>query len=244
MPNFDFDVVFLSYKERNANDNYDLLRSLIPYAIRLHGIQGLCNALKMTADIARTDWYFLVDGDSQVNLSLKEKVNGLDLTLLDKHVYVWQTKNAVNDLVYGFGGVKLVHRDAFNYLDPDAIDPLSGCGECVIFLEEVLSVTAFNSSPFDAWKAGFRECCSLIHSSWFRLDEAAIQEKINIWMTKGEERPFGIWAILGAKDGVDFAFQYFGDLEKLRNINDFSWLWDIFISKHSALLSRGSNKRG
>lgn len=232
MPDFKFDVVFLSYRECNANENYNLLRSLVPHATRLHGIKGLCKALRRTAEIAKTDWYFLVDGDSQVNFAFKERVNSLNFDLLEKCVYVWQTRNAVNDLIYGFGGVKLIHRDAFDYLDSDAVDPLSGCGERVIFMEEVLSVSAFNSSPFDAWKGGFRECCSLLRSSWFQLDKNAMQEKINIWTTKGAERPFGIWAILGAKDGVDFASQYSEDLNEIRKINDFSWLWDVFINKY------------
>lgn len=235
MTQFKFDVIFLSYKEQNANENYAILLSLIPYAIRIHGVHGLCNALKATANIARTEWYFLVDGDSQVNCAFKSKVNNLNLHLIDEHIYVWQTKNAVNDLVYGFGGVKLVHYLAFNFLDPVAIDPLSGCEKKIFFLKEVLSITAFNSSPFDAWKAGFRECCSLIHSSWFRSDEIAIQEKIKIWTTQGEDRPFGKWTILGAKDGVSFADKYYGNLEKLRKINDFSWLYDLFMSKYSGL---------
>lgn len=233
MFSFNFDVVFLSYREQKANENYDLLLSLVPHAMRLHGVKGICNALRRTADIARTDWYFLVDGDSQVNSCFKEKVKNVNFNLKDEHVYVWQTQNAVNDLVYGFGGVKLVHRNSFKHLDPTAIDPLSGCGERVVFLEQILSTTAFNSSPFDAWKAGFRESCSLIHSSWFHLDKPGIQEKIKAWTTKGKNRPFGMWAILGARDGVNFAYQHAGNLDMLVKINDFSWLLHIFTEKYS-----------
>jgi len=60
-----FDIVFLSYDEPLAEEHWKRLKKRFPYAQRVHGVKGILKAHKKCAKLARTDYFFVVDGDSR-----------------------------------------------------------------------------------------------------------------------------------------------------------------------------------
>jgi hypothetical protein len=62
----EFDIVFLSYDEPNAEKNYADLLAKVPWAKRVHGVKGSDNAHKACANLSETDRFVTVDGDNIV----------------------------------------------------------------------------------------------------------------------------------------------------------------------------------
>lgn len=105
----EFDVVFLSYDEPNADVHYADLCSKVPWAKRVHGVKGLDAAHKAAAEISETDWFITVDADNVVH----PRFFDLDLDMHDSsiQVYGWCGRNSVNGLRYGNGGLKIWKKD-------------------------------------------------------------------------------------------------------------------------------------
>lgn len=61
-----FDVIFLSYNEPNKEDNWKRLLDLIPWAKRVDGVEGIPQAHIQAANTARTELFYVVDGDSEI----------------------------------------------------------------------------------------------------------------------------------------------------------------------------------
>ena len=51
----DYDIIYLSYDEPNAEENYADLCSKIPWAKRVHGVEGSDAAHKACAELSETD---------------------------------------------------------------------------------------------------------------------------------------------------------------------------------------------
>jgi hypothetical protein len=98
----EFDVVFLSYDEPNADLHYADLCNKIPWAKRVHGVKGSDAAHKEAAKLSETDWVITVDADNIVN------PNFFNLDIIEDpkiEVYSWSAKNRINGLLYGNGGL-------------------------------------------------------------------------------------------------------------------------------------------
>ena len=61
-----FDVIFMSYNEKDADKHYELLKKRVPNAKRVNGVKGILNAYNACREIAETPYYFIVEGDSIV----------------------------------------------------------------------------------------------------------------------------------------------------------------------------------
>jgi hypothetical protein len=51
---------------------------------------------------------------------------------------------------------------------------------------------------------------------------------LQTWCTKGKDRPFGEYAILGATAGAVYGEQNKNNIDALKKINDFEWLKEQF----------------
>ena len=65
---YEYDVVYLSYDEPNAQANWEDLLTKIPYAKRVHGVKGSDAAHKAAGELSETDYVITVDGDTLINL--------------------------------------------------------------------------------------------------------------------------------------------------------------------------------
>ena len=221
-----YDIVFISYEEPNADENYALLRERFPMAKRVHGVKGIHQAHILAAKKCFTKMFWIVDGDAKVldSFNFDYVVTDWDLDC----VHVWRSQNPVNDLVYGYGGIKLFPRKLTINMDTSKPDMTTSISSKFKPVKELSNITAFNTDPFNTWKSAFRECVKLASKTIDRQNEEETNERLQIWKSKGEERPFGRYAISGARSGYDYGNSNKHSTDKLRLINDFEWLKEQF----------------
>jgi hypothetical protein len=211
--------VFISYNEPNAEDNWLRVLEKAPHAKRVDGVTGIFNAHKAAAKLASTDMFYVVDGDAYLTDDWKFDFNP---TIFDRDcAYVWHSRNPVNDLMYGYGGVKLFPRSILRKKRKwTTLDMFAGLFKKVKVVDTVSNVTAFNTDEFSTWRSAFRECVKLYTSN--QLTE------LNVWLTAGEDKPFGKYAIAGATAGYQFAMNNKDNQQVLNNINNYDWLKEQF----------------
>jgi len=223
-----FDIVFISYDESNADHNYERLVRRFPYVKRVHKVKGIHNAHIQAAKKTLTEMFYVVDGDAEVLDTFN-----FDYIPNDKdYVYVWRSRNPVNDLEYGYGGVKLLPRLKTINMDLSKPDMTTSISDKFKPIFEVSNITAFNTDAFSTWRSAFRECCKLASKVIDRQKSDETNERLKIWCSKGEERPFGEYAIKGAKAGAVYGSENTGNIEALKMINDFLWLKEQFDKEY------------
>ena len=221
-----YDIVFISYQEPNADENYAKLKARFPVAKRVHGVKGIHQAHIAAAKKCFTKMFWIVDGDAHIVDEFKFNYEVPEHQL--DHVHVWRARNAVNALVYGYGGVKLFPRKLTINMDtskPDMTTSISGKFKAV---QELANVTAFNTDPFNTWKSAFRECVKLSSKVIDRQKDHETTKRLETWCTRGKTNPFGEYSIRGAIEGKAYGEHYRDSPQELRRINDFDWLKEKF----------------
>jgi hypothetical protein len=209
------DIIFLSYDEPNAEKNYADLLEKIPYAKRVHGVKGSDAAHKACAALSDTEYFVTVDADNIVDpkfLEVEVEIDKLGLT--PDHVFSWCGKIHVNGLMYGNGGLKLWTRKFVNNMrthensDPnDAKGLVEFCFDDKYYqFNENYSESFTNATPFQAWRAGFREGVKMSLDQGSRVPDLRRiyyqnYERLLIWCSIGADVPNGIWSMLGAREG-------------------------------------------
>lgn len=218
------DVVFISFKESNALENLNQLKKLTNRVHHVEGVVGIANAHLEASRLATTNHFFIVDADNYVHDSFRfDQISNLETH--PNSVHVWRCINPVNNLVYGFGGVKLFPKSLFKDMPEDYLDFTMTIAKAGYFIQkETASETRFNATPFEAWKGGFRECVKLTLELDKKFSEMTAS-RLDSWKTKGQEALNGKWAILGAVMGSDFDKSY---PDAVRKINDYVWLQETF----------------
>ena len=222
------DVVFISYTEINAEDNWQRLLSKVPDAKRVHGATGIVEAHRIAAKIASTDMLYVVDGDSYINDDF-----GFDFvpSIFDRYaVHIFQSTNPINDLVYGYGGIKIFPREHLLTVDSKAIDVTTSVAKDIIVVPRISNTTAFNTDAFATWRSAFRECSKLASGTIEGLISEETNARIHAWCTIGADRPFGSYAIKGARAGYQFGSTNKDDQAILSLVNDHTWLRDRYDS--------------
>lgn len=221
-----YDIVFISYQETNAEENYSNLLSRFPTAKRVHGIKGIHQAHVEAAKISLTKMFWVVDGDAQVLDTFK-----FDYIVLDKfleHVHVWRSLNPINDLTYGYGGIKLLPRNLTLHMDLSRPDMTTSISRHFIPIPEISNITAFNTDPYNTWRSAFRECVKLSSKTIDRQKSDETETRLHTWCTVGKDKLFGNYAISGANDGMIYGNENRGNVDALSKINDFEWLKERF----------------
>ena len=228
------DVIQISYDEAEADENFEILQYYAPHAKRVQGVKGIFNAHQAAAKIAETSHFYVIDADAIIeedfNFKFKPMSNKLEYDHIPQTdcVYVWRSRNPVNDLVYGYGGVKLFPRRALITAKDWRVDMTTSIGCTFVPKFQVSNITAFNTTPFDTWKSAFRECTKLASSIIENGDNIDNEYRLDIWCTRGESRPYGEYSIMGANQGREFGTYYRNNPGVLNKINDFTWLRETF----------------
>jgi hypothetical protein len=210
-----YDIVFISYNEPNADKNFARLKARFPLAKRIDGVKGIHQAHLAAAKKSFTRMFWVVDGDAEVLDTFNFDYKPDDLEM----VYVWRSRNPVNGLEYGYGGVKLLPRPLTLKMDVNSVDMTMSISTKFKALPEVSNITAFNTSPFSTWRSAFRECCKLA----IIADEEALV-RLGRWCTIGSD----LDAISGALAGKAYGEKNASNPEALLKINDFDWLMSQF----------------
>jgi hypothetical protein len=228
-----FEIFFLSYTESNAESNWLRLRTRFPQAKRLHGIQGVLKAHSLIATCSSTDFYFIVDGDNQIHDDFDFAV---PFAPQKDSLYVWRARNPVNQLVYGFGGIKLYNRSLFHNAKVTGPDVATTIAPKYIPVMTLASTTYFNASPLESWRGAFRESAKLTMNINKNPTDRHSCERLSVWLSKGEDQPQGKWCILGAQQGRAFALNAVAQGTGLQSINDFQWLNNEFLKTSQKIM--------
>lgn len=238
----DCDVIYLSYDEPNAEENYANLLTKVPWAKRVHGVDGSDSAHKACARLAATDRVVVIDGDNIIKHDFLEhqisfKDDNIDLS---NAVLSWGAKNTINGLIYGNGGIKcwptqlILDMKTHENSDPDnSKTQVDFCWDInYIQMDECMSDVYNNGSPNQAWRAGFREGVKMSLTEGSKLADPGQLEKmihwknfhrLMIWMHIGSDVKNGLWAIYGARQGCYMTNCTNWDF---LNVRDFKWLND------------------
>jgi len=221
-----YDVVFMSYDEAAADKHYEELLIKAPHATRVHGVKGIHQAHIQAAKQSTSEMVWIVDADAV----LMEDFNfDLFVEKWDREtVHVWRSKNPINDLVYGYGGVKLFPRELTINMDTSKPDMTTSITERFRAVQVISNITAFNVDEFSTWKSAFRECCKLSSKVIDRQKAVETEERLDIWCTVGADKEFGEYAIAGAKAGREYGYQNKNNVAALKLINDFDWLRNYY----------------
>jgi len=225
-----YDVVFISYNESNADEHYEKLIEKAPHATRVHGVKGIHQAHIQAAKQSQSEMVWIVDADA----ILMDDFNfDLYIEKWDREtVHVWRSKNPINDLVYGYGGIKLFPRQLTIDMDTSKPDMTTSITNKFKAMPNISNITAFNTDPFNTWKSAFRECCKLASKVINRQKSKETEERLDIWCTVGADKEFGEYAIEGALAGREYGYKNKDDVEALKKINNFEWLKEQY-EKHT-----------
>ena len=221
-----YDIIFISYNEPQADENFARLKARFPYAQRVQGIRGIHQAHIAAAKKAFTKMFWVVDADAQIldTFNFDHVVSEYDL----ENVHVWRSMNPINDLEYGYGGVKLLPKSLTQNMYTSKPDMTTSISSLFKAMPEISNVTAFNVDAFNTWKSAFRECVKLASKTIDRQDDTDTNYRLNVWCTRGLDRPFGREAIEGAVQGKQYGLENKDNNESLKMINDFDWLRERF----------------
>ena len=211
----EFDFVFLSYDEPNAEMLYAELLNIVPWAKRVHGVKGFDSAHRACADVADTDFFVTVDGDNRINENfLTVKLNISEGQ--EDHAWTWAGRNNVNGLIYGNGGLKLWSKafvrgmNSHENSDDDA-GKVDFCWNSKYHETFGTHSTAvINGSAYQAWRSGYREGVKMSLDGGRKISPAEFNtriwiynmHKLLIWCSVGSDIPNGDWAIYGARLGL------------------------------------------
>jgi hypothetical protein len=233
------DVFFLSYDEPFADENYEILKMFAPNARRVHGIKGIFEAHQECARQSKTSHFYVIDADAVI----EEEFSFRFTPRADQFVYetvpetecvfVWRSRNPVNDLLYGYGGAKLFPKRKMMEAENWRVDMTTTIGAPFVPKFQISNVTAFNTDPYNTWKSAFRECTKLASSIIPSSDNTDNEYRLKVWCERGAKRRFGEYCILGAQQGRDFGERYRDQPDVLTRINDFDWLREVFASHAS-----------
>ena len=224
-----YDVFLLSYYEPFAEESYELLLDVAPHAQHVKNIKGIFNAHKRCAELAKTKMFYVVDADARLVDEFDFSYEPSDKNEIypgvpsTKCVHVWRSKNPINELVYGYGGVKLFPTVELRQAKDWHIDFTTSVGGNFVAVKEISNITAFNTDEWSTWKSAFRECAKL-SSSVIKNEHADTEKRLDTWCTVGEDKPFGKQAIAGAIAGRAYGKENAENAEALDKINDFDWL--------------------
>lgn len=217
-----YDIIFISNNEPNSDENWSILSNRFLTAKRINGVKGIHEAHKKASRSAFTKMFWAVDGDARIidtfNFDYVVPVHDEDC------VHIFLSKNPVNNLVYGYGAVKLLPRNLTAKVDSDTLDMTLSINNRIKIIEEISNITHFNVDEFSTWRSAFRECVKLTLNVIHKKDHDDSLKRLTAWMELGIEKPFGEYCIKGARDGKNYALVNLDNIESLKLINNFDWL--------------------
>jgi len=244
----DCDIIYLSYDEPNAEQNYADLCKKVPWAKRVHGVEGSDAAHKACANLSETDRFITVDGDNRIREDFLNQVLDFDEhTDLQNTVISWCGKNSINGLTYGNGGLKCWPKKyVLNMRTHENADPnnkhaqVDFCWDAqYIQMNSCYSDVYNNHTSQQAWRAGFREGVKLATDRGLRLSKEELKNNhwrclhmLYVWSMIGADVENGLWAILGTRAGLYMTMCTEWDYVQVR---DFEYLNDLWKTSFAAI---------
>lgn len=243
----ELDCVYLSYDEPNKEENWSKIKNMVPWANRIDGIKGSDAAHKAAAESAVTDRFILIDGDNLPDDNFFDLTLSIDEASEDC-VFRWKSRNAINGLMYGNGGISCWTKDFIQNMNThENTDgkPENDVEFCFypnyIAMYDCYSTTYPNASPYQAWRAGFREGVKMCLDRGKKLSLAEFKDKVNsrnfdhltIWQNVGRDVENGIYSILGARMGTYMLMlNPAWDYKEVQNFDALRTIYDTIASSN------------
>lgn len=246
----ELDIFYISYDEPNAEENWADLLNKVPWAKRVHGVKGFDAAHKTCAEQSETDRFITVDGDNIVmdeffNQALEFPEKDHDGNDISESIFSWNAKNLLNGLVYGNGGLKCWPKEyTLGINTHEAATDGEGMEFCwklnYIQMNDIFSEVHQTASPFQAFRAGFREGVKLSLDQGARVKPQVFKDtiwygnfnRLNVWCNIGTDVENGWWAIYGARLGCQMTVLSDWDTNQ---ISDYDWFKDFFDNERSQI---------
>jgi hypothetical protein len=232
----DLDCIYLTYDEPNKEETWVKIKNMVPWAVRVDGVNGSDAAHKAAADASNTDRFVLIDGDNIPD----PKFFNLTLTVDEVCAYRWRAKNHINGLMYGNGGLSVWSKEFIYNMrtheasDGSAENDVEFCFYTNYYaMHDCYSTTYPNGSGFQAWRAGFREGVKMCLNKGTRPTLTDFQTRVHqrnldhltIWHNVGRDVEHGIWAIAGSRMGTYMTMLTDWDH---KSVQDFATLEDLW----------------
>lgn len=225
-----YDIVFISYNEPKSHIRFlDLLKkvALLPNnIIRINGIEGIHQAHIEAAKQVKTKMFYVVDADAIIVAEFDFDIE-LDPSEEDI-VHVWRSRNPVNNLEYGYGGVKLLPTELTKNMDVTNTDMTTSISKRFKIVDKVSNITAFNIDPLCTWRSAFRECVKLSSKIIPGQLNEETENRLNEWRFNTNSELYAEYARGGASAGHWYGTTYQNDPLALKKINDYAWLKEQF----------------
>jgi hypothetical protein len=225
-----FNIAFISYYESFAEENYRRLNYPSHKIYRIDGVKGIHQAHIEAAKMCETDMFYVVDADAIIesDFNFNYQIPYYDFNAKST-VHVWKSRNPINGLEYGNGGVKLLPRQLTIDMDLSKPDMTTSISKWFRPMPDISNMNGFNTDPFNTWKSSFRECCKLASRVIDRQQEEETEERLRVWCEESTDK----YAIDGAISGREYGIKHKINLEALKKINDFEWLKEQFDGRYS-----------
>lgn len=242
----DLDVIYLSYDEPQKEEFWLKIKNMVPWAVRVDGVKGSDAAHKAAGEASTTERFILIDGDNMPDENFFNLQ--LDFTGLDENYklaqYRWRAVNAINGLRYGNGGMSswtktyvanMKTHECSDGSDTTAVDFCMDSSDNLYWaMHDCYSTTYPNYTPFQAWRAGFREGVKMVLDRGAKPSIDDFRERVanrnlnnlTIWHNVGADVDNGMWAIYGARLGTHMTLLTDWDYKEVMWFDNFPVLWE------------------
>lgn len=242
----DLDCIYLSYDEPAKEEFWLKIKNMCPWAVRVDGVKGSDAAHKAAGEASTTERFILIDGDNMPD----ENFFNLQLDFTDRDPnyklaqYRWRAVNAINGLRYGNGGMSswtktyvanMKTHETSDGGDATAVDFCMDSSDNLYWaMYDCYSTTYPNYTPFQAWRAGFREGVKMVLDRGAKPSIDDFKQRVSnrnlnnltIWQNVGMDVENGSWAIYGARLGTYMTMLTDWDYRDVAWFDNFPELWE------------------
>ena len=264
----DLDCIYLSYDEPQKEEFWIKIKNMVPWAKRVDAVKGSDAAHKAAGEASDTERFILIDGDNMP----EESFFNIQLDFTDKDEkfkqaqFRWKAVNIINGLRYGNGGMsswtKKYVREMKTHEHQTEGDVSRIADFCLDSkdnlywaMHDCYSTTYPNYTPFQAWRAGFREGVKMVLDRGSKPTVDALKETVasrnlnnlTIWHNIGRDVENGEWAIYGARLGTYMTMLTEWDPANVQWFDNYTVLWEEHShrdpDRESALLGAALNAK-
>ena len=215
------DIIFLSYDEPNAEENWKKLKERFPRAKRSHGVKGRTQAYHTAASMSETDYFFAVFPTIEIDDSFDFEFQ--PDRLREACHYIFHCRNPVNGLEYGHRAVILYNKHlCLSTIHPNLDFTLSQPHAVV---PRLCGTSHFNTTPEISWRVAFREVLKLCEMK----PTVESRHRLKKWCELGTG-DHAEWVHKGAKDALEYFEVHKSDKNALMLSYELDWLKRKFES--------------
>jgi len=243
----DLDCIYLSYDEPQKEEFWLKVKHMVPWAKRVDNVKGSDAAHKAAGEASDTERFILIDGDNMP----EESFFNIQLDFTDKDEtfrqaqFRWKAINSINGLRYGNGGMSSWTKSYVSEMQTHEHQTEGDASRIADFcldskdnlywaMHDCYSTTYPNYTPFQAWRAGFREGVKMSLNRGLRptvdeFKETVASRNLNnltIWQNVGMDVENGEWAIMGARMGTHMTMLTDWDVHNVQWFDNYPAMWE------------------